>query len=609
MRRSGRILLINPPRQQIVLPDARRLARMLPTGLACLAGELRAADWDVRIFDAVPWSEDYRPVTDPAALAALEIEGRPFVSAAFHLGAEPARIQRAVASFAPDFVGISSLMAAHQREALEVAALVKTWNPDVPVVFGGNQPSRAPADSLASPWVDHVVIGEGEGILPALLDDLCGGGHGDGVPGVATKRDDEVHVTPAPPLLTDLDALPLPALSLLPLKRYFALAGMRYAPLITGRGCPYQCAFCGVHAVGGYRYRVRSIEAISDEIRWRHDAQGIAHFLVEDDHFNLDAGRTLELCEAIARLDRPLSFYCPDGISVHRLDEEQLRAMRRAGFRQLTFGLESTSASRRKTIRKAWVTDGALERSVAAARTLGFEEIGVFLIPGLPGETLDDLLDDLDRAAVLGVTPRMNAFYPIPGTTLHAECQRNGWLASENPNLIRAAYAIVDTPELPRRTLLEYVESFFALRTVLDLLADAPTGSDPLRRLLDRLCADGTDIEPGPPDTFVLRPHECSCAPVPDGPAARPACTHFASRLGRMLSLVSDDEWEAEEIRCRLHGGDKFCDFRVTRGAVPPERRRIFERMRPALDTLRRTRLLSSGATSPPKAGGASRRS
>jgi hypothetical protein len=413
-----------------------------------------------------------------------------------------------------------------------------------------------------------------------------------------------VHDAPPAPLLTDLDSLPHAAISLLPLRRYFELAGMRYAPLVTGRGCPYQCAFCGVHAVGGYRYRVRSIESILDEIRWRHDAEGISHFLVEDDHFNLDPQRTLALCEAIARLDRPLTFYCPDGVSVPKLDSEQLGSMRRAGFRQLTFGLESTSASRRKAVRKHWVKDEALERCIAEAQALGFEELGVFLIPGLPGDSLEDLLDDLDRAAGLGVVPRMNAFYPIPGTALHAECAAKGWLASENPNLIRAAYAIVDTESLPRRTLLEYVESFFALRSVAGLFdgEEAPTPGS----LLERLVADGAHIPGGAPDAFVLRPRECSCTCVPAGPASGPACEHFASRLGRMLSLVDVDTWEAEELRCRLHDGGKSCEFRVFRSEVPPDRQRIFERMRPALLALLRTRALRSDASSRPGAGAAS---
>src|SRR5580704_12045807 len=61
------------------------------------------------------------------------------------------------------------------RETVEIARAVKQWNPDFPVILGGWHPSLLPDQTLASPYVDVVVRGQGEDSLLEVVRRLEAG--------------------------------------------------------------------------------------------------------------------------------------------------------------------------------------------------------------------------------------------------------------------------------------------------------------------------------------------------------------------------------------------------------------------------------------------------
>jgi radical SAM superfamily enzyme YgiQ (UPF0313 family) len=93
--------------------------------------------------------------------------------------------------------------------------------------------------------------------------------------------------------------------------------------------------------------------------------------------------------------------------------------MRRAGFRTLRFGYETSDPRFRKdTTEKASRED--LAQRVQMVKDAGFapEEVGVYVMAGFPGQSPDDVLDEIDFVSSLGVMVKPVFLSPVPRTRL-----------------------------------------------------------------------------------------------------------------------------------------------------------------------------------------------
>ena len=84
------------------------------------------------------------------------------------------------------------------RETVEIAREAKRLYPDKPVVLGGWHPSLLPDQTLAAPYVDVVVIGQGEQAFLEIVRHIEAGESLKGIPGVGYKDDGRHRVQPAP---------------------------------------------------------------------------------------------------------------------------------------------------------------------------------------------------------------------------------------------------------------------------------------------------------------------------------------------------------------------------------------------------------------------------
>jgi radical SAM superfamily enzyme YgiQ (UPF0313 family) len=80
-----------------------------------------------------------------------------------------------VAAFRPDVVGMSVLTAPQVIDFENHSIFLKENYPNVKVVWGGNHPTLLTELCLASPYIDHVFVGQGEIVFPQLVADLVEG--------------------------------------------------------------------------------------------------------------------------------------------------------------------------------------------------------------------------------------------------------------------------------------------------------------------------------------------------------------------------------------------------------------------------------------------------
>jgi radical SAM superfamily enzyme YgiQ (UPF0313 family) len=303
-----------------------------------------------------------------------------------------------------DFVGFSCT-SPQMSGALDLAYKIKTENRTVKTVFGGHHPSSLPEQVALSPWVDKVVVGEGERAMLEILEGKWIGKVAQSLP------------------IEDLDELPFPDRRLIQQERTLRLTekndGERIASVLSGRGCPFHCIFCtGDRDVFGAKWRKRSVQNVLDEIKQLVDRWRIDFLKFTDAEINTSVSWLKDFCNQ----KQAQKITVPWGANVHarQMYPDVMHSMSCAGCREIWVGVESGSPHVLKDMNKG-VSIEMIENVFKWAKACGIRTRAYFMT-GFPTETREDfeatlwLADRLD-ADVYGMT----MLCPFPGTQLYSE--------------------------------------------------------------------------------------------------------------------------------------------------------------------------------------------
>jgi len=299
-----------------------------------------------------------------------------------------------------DVVGISTTTST-APEAYRIADLCRSRG--VPVLIGGVHATFRPEEALEH--ADCCVMGEAEEMVgeavERLLDQARSGAKPDG--GLLLPEEDagEGNICRVP----DLDTLPMPDLSLIRGWR-----DRRLTPMVTSRGCPYDCSFCSVTPMFGRAYRFRSAGLVLDEIAHRQP-RGIFFY---DDNFTANPTRTRELLEGMIRLPRP-PFWIGQVRSDVTQDPELIDLMQASRCARVFVGYESISPATLESYNKKQSVEQMLESvrilhehkiQVHGMFVLGSDEDDVATIRGTARFALRNAID----------TVQFLILTPLPGT-------------------------------------------------------------------------------------------------------------------------------------------------------------------------------------------------
>jgi radical SAM superfamily enzyme YgiQ (UPF0313 family) len=226
----------------------------------------------------------------------------------------------------------------------------------------------------------------------------------------------------------------------------------------TSRGCPALCTFClWPQTHSGHRWRLRSADDVAAEVRYAFEAfPGLKEVFFDDDTFNYQKARTLEICKKLKPLG--VTWSCTSRVTT---DYETLKAMKEAGCRLLIVGYESGDPQILKNIKKGATVDMAL-RFTRHCKELGLKIHGDFIV-GLPGETRESIRRTIEFAKRLDCeTIQVSIAHPYPGTEFY-EWARREKLLSEASMTDEFGHQLptVTYPGLDRAELVEWVERFY----------------------------------------------------------------------------------------------------------------------------------------------------
>lgn len=424
-----KVLLIQPPIRDFYNTPVRTQ----PIGLAYIAASLREHGHEVDILDCRSDKKHEAPI--PSELAYLKAwypfhDHSPYAlyRGYYHCGMSWDDIRRAVEDADADVWGISSGFTPYHGEALEVAGIIKRWNPGTIVVMGGAHVSADPEGVLQNPLVDYAVMGEGERSLPLLLRELEKKGRAPvEINGVGYRTDGAITVRTPHQFIENLDTLPYPARDLLNPESY-RIGRKRLTMLITSRGCPHRCAYCSAHHTMGSGFRMRSIAPIIDEMKECHELHDIQIFDIEDDNFTYDQRRAKDLLRQIAETfgEQKIEMAAMNGVSFASLDAELLMLMKCAGFKTINLSLVSTDDCLKSTMgRPQGVSDFSALLNQAERAGLN---VVAYAILGMPGQNLAEMVETIGYLMGKRVLMGPSIYYPSPGTALFETCRREGIL-------------------------------------------------------------------------------------------------------------------------------------------------------------------------------------
>ncbi len=352
-----------------------------------------------------------------------------------------------------DLVGISSITATAPR-AYAIARRVKEMG--VPVVFGGAHPTFLPEEGLE--YGDYVVRGEGEETIVELIKALETGGALQGIRGLSYRLDGHIIHNPDRALCQNLDLLPIPKLGLIKgYKPASCFIRRTIVPVITSRGCPFQCKFCSVTPMFGRKYRFRSPQLIIDEIKKYPDA----HIFFYDDNFAANKKRTKELLRMMINQDVvPVSWSGQVRVDVGE-DDEILRLMKQTRCDTLYIGIESINPKTLESYHKGQSIE-QIKSGIEKIRKAGIRIHGMFVL-GSDEDDIRVVRETLRFAKKLKLeTVQFMILTPLPGTEIYSALKTNNKILTYEWGLYDAHH-VVHRPAMMIPSVLQ-VEVFRAMR-------------------------------------------------------------------------------------------------------------------------------------------------
>ncbi len=314
----------------------------------------------------------------------------------------------------PAAILVTSLMTYWYPGVKEVINLAKKIHPGVPIISGGIYTRLCHEHALENLGADHVVA---ENNPVSILKILA-------------------HYN-----ITAPAQLPYSGKALYP--GFDLLTKNDYICILTSTGCPYRCGYCASHFLQPELVR-RDPEEILEEIIYWHKDFGIRDFAFYDDALLIDCDTHLVvLLERLARLGLDLRFHTPNALHVKEITLEIAMLLKQTGFITIRLGLETSDFSIHRDLDNK-IAEGDFERAVNNLLKAGFtsNQIGAYILIGLPGQSVDSVFDTINFVAGTGALPFLSEYSPIPHTRL--------WKKAVN----HSQYDLVSEPLFHNNTLL-----------------------------------------------------------------------------------------------------------------------------------------------------------
>ncbi len=413
-----KVAFIKPPIGGIL--GLEMLTFVEPLGMECVAGSLEPDGHECRIFD-------------------LRLDG------------EQKGVRDCVA-FEPDVVGLQCNFTTERRRTLRLSRLMKHKLPDATIIIGGHDASRDPK-WFDDESIDLIAVGDGEEVMPALMDALASGGDLSKAPGVIRNTSAGQRRNIQAPSRSDLDTLPMPARHLIKdyAPNYYINFRKPLALMETARGCPYRCNFCSVWKFHEKTFREKSPARVVEELK----AIDAPNVFITDDIFWLDVHRGREMARLIKEAGIKKYFTVQTRTDIICRHPDLIEMWKDCGNLAIFLGLEKVDDEGLKSVNK----NNKAVNNVRAIELLKEMNVGFacnFIVdPSWGRKDFAQLRDWVDKYGTYN--SGFSILTPLPGTDLWSEVENQ--VTTDNWELFDIVHAVLPT-QLP---LNEFYEEYSRL--------------------------------------------------------------------------------------------------------------------------------------------------
>lgn len=393
-----KILLINPPIYDFSAYDVW----LKPLGLLYLSNILKNYKYEVLLFDCLDRSffSEYPVKKDGTGKYPSKIVEKPEILKNIPLNYKRYGVEeKIINNFLlenkdADYVIITSSITYWYLGIKEIVETIKKNLPKSKILLGGNYPVLLPnhAKKMFSEITDAIFDTSSFYKLLRYLN------------------------LPKAEKYNDFKNFPVPDYSCYK-KIYYVVTRFSY-------GCFYNCYYCASRILHS-KYMNKEIDNFIYEIQFLYDTTQCENFVFYDDalfnHININIIK--QLFKNIAKLKLPLKFYTPNGINPKFIDKEISFLMKEINFIDPRLSLETISNSTHNSLDKK-VTLKDFEEGLSNLINTGYKpyEISVYLLAGLPNETIEDLYNSINyiskynvriRLCELSIVPQTKMFYHL----------------------------------------------------------------------------------------------------------------------------------------------------------------------------------------------------
>lgn len=322
-------------------------------------------------------------------------------------------------------------LSAHYNTIKNIVKDVRNLVKDSIIIVGGGIVSSTPELMYNYLKPDYVILGEGEFTIVELIENLKIGNDVANIKGIGyVNNTNNLIITQQRDLIDNLDIIPFPDTDGFEFEKYLDMQSPndslyhyiidypRVYPIISSRGCPYNCTFC-YHPLG-QKYRSRSVKNFISEIKYAKEKYNVTNFAIFDELISHNTDRLYEICKNLKQLS--VKWMCQ--LRVDTINEDMLNTMKNSGCYIISYGFESANDIILKSMNKH-ISKKDIENAIVLTRKAGIGIQGYFIFGDVDEtkETAEETLNFWKKYNNYHIT--MGYIRPYPGSDLWKRCMTN----------------------------------------------------------------------------------------------------------------------------------------------------------------------------------------
>ena len=312
-----------------------------------------------------------------------------------------ADILKIIKKIDPLLVGFSILFLNHIEQFIDLVCYLRKGGIRCHFTAGGHYASLKSEELFKLiPWIDSIVRFEGEYTLPELVKCINSGSDWKKIESLAYLENGKIVFNSLRPLEKDLDTFPFPLRSSL---KNFAFK-KKFATIIAGRGCIYECSFCNTRKFYSFPHgpvkRIRKPEMVVKEMEHLNKTNQCSVFLFQDDDFPVESKLQPDwvdrFCNELERTALSKRVIWKINCRPDEVEKETFSMMKSHGLFNVFLGIEDGTDIGLKTLNKLLTVKRTMKAiNIIKKLGIGFEYGFILFQPLTTYRTLNENLDFL----------------------------------------------------------------------------------------------------------------------------------------------------------------------------------------------------------------------